>query len=297
MFSSVQSEKARLSKLAVEQEPSLRDAAAQALEPTLHDLLKQQRLEVSACISIVMNDLEVTTGCARLCFFNECAPTITFFIFLFLHLPPQVAQQAESLATAHRESTEAHARSLAQALQQLKQEVHAELARELEERRRGWTQDLAHALVREYDEMKYAFHKYKCKRAAREHICIDEVFRGPVLLWLRLLSISAFQSAASVLETSLFCLVFWLRIDRRKVSESSMICAPAAQKAYKPSEAATRRRGGESNKNTTLRTTKYVEMEQKKTIKEMIDLDVALAFISLSLSFSLSPPPNVLIPL
>lgn len=57
MLSSVQSEKARLSKLAVEQEPSMRDAAAQALEPTLHDLLKQQRLEVSACIPIVMNDL------------------------------------------------------------------------------------------------------------------------------------------------------------------------------------------------------------------------------------------------
>jgi len=59
-----------------------------------------------------------------------------------------VAQQAEALAATHREQSEAHARSLAQALQRLKQEVHAEHAREAEERRCGWTQDLAHALVR-----------------------------------------------------------------------------------------------------------------------------------------------------
>lgn len=75
--------------------------------------------------------------------------------------PPQVAQQAESLATAHRESTEAHARSLAQALQQLKQEVHAEHAREVEARRSGWTQDLAHALVREYDPMLWCVNMMK----------------------------------------------------------------------------------------------------------------------------------------
>jgi hypothetical protein len=43
---SFQMEKARLSKLAGEQAPALRDAAAQALEPTLHALIKQQRLEV-----------------------------------------------------------------------------------------------------------------------------------------------------------------------------------------------------------------------------------------------------------